>query len=204
MRETPGQLDDHTVEVLRSGLRIVALRALGDADAAEEVAQETLVRGLEALGKGRVQRPDNLGAYLRGILRHVIADTIRNRSQTVSLETLPEPTDKHPGSDALATLITREQQAEVARLMAELSPKARECLMLCIFHGLPPREVAARLGEPAARIRKRRSRAIEKIRAILKDGKRDEERHETRKKGTTTADDRGTEGSADKEASDET
>lgn len=170
MRSAPPRLDRETLDVLRSGLRIVALRSLGDLEAAEEAAQETLVRGLEALEADRLHNPENPGAYFRGILRHVIADTLKHRKRTVSLERLPDYPDPDPSSDALLRLISEEQKAKVVRVLAELSPQARECLRLSFFQGLPPREVALRLGEPSFRIRKRRSRALKQIRKILEQG----------------------------------
>jgi RNA polymerase sigma-70 factor (ECF subfamily) len=172
-------LDDRTLNLLRSGLRIVALRSLDDPDAADEAVQEALVRGLEALEEGRLSNPENLGAYFRGIIRHVIADTLRQRRRTISLERLPEFPDENPSSNALHRLISEEQITAVARVMAELSPQARECLHLSFFQGLPPREVAARLGEPSSRIRQRRSRALKKIREVLLDGKGAGGGHET-------------------------
>jgi len=48
------------------GLRLIALRSLSDADAAEEVVQETLARGLDALDNGRLDAPEKLTqVYLR-------------------------------------------------------------------------------------------------------------------------------------------
>jgi len=172
-------LDDRTLNLLRSGLRIVALRSLDDPEAADEAVQEALVRGLEAVKEGRLNNPENVGAYFRGIIRHVIADTLKQRGRTISLERLPEFADENPSSNALHRLISEEQKAAVARVLAALSPPARECLYLSFFQGLPPREVAAHLGEPPSRIRKRRSRALKKIREILVDGTGAGGSHET-------------------------
>ena len=69
-----GKPELEAVEQLRLGLRIMALRALGDPEAAEEAVQETLVRALEALREGRPRDPEKLGAFVRGIARHVIAE----------------------------------------------------------------------------------------------------------------------------------
>ncbi|MFH1765229.1 MAG: sigma-70 family RNA polymerase sigma factor [Gemmatimonadota bacterium] len=173
------RLDDGTLNLLRSGLRIVALRSLDDPEAAEEAVQEALVRGLVAMEEGRLNNPEALGAYFRGIIRHVIADTLRRRRRTISLELLADLPDENPSSNALHRLVSEEQTAAVAGVMAKLSPQARECLHLIYFQGLHPREVAARLGEPSSRIRKRRSRALQRIRAILLDGKGAGGGHET-------------------------
>lgn len=167
MADAPQRIDPETLECLRTGLRLIALRSLSDAEAAEEVVQETLARGLEALENGRLNDSDNLGAYFRGICHHVIVDTIRARQRITSLDALPERAYGNPSSDALHTLISEEQKARVVRALKELSPRSRECLRLSFYEGLKPAEVAARLGEPGPRIRKRRSRALQRLREVF-------------------------------------
>lgn len=167
LTNAPQQLDPEKLERLRCGLRLIALRSLSDADTAEDVVQETLARGLEALRDGRLHDPTKLGAYFRGICHHVIVDTIRARRRTTSLEILPERSDGGPAADALHTLISEEQKARVIRALRELSPVSRECLRLSFYEGLKPAEVAARLGEPGPRIRKRRSRALRHLREVF-------------------------------------
>ena len=104
MHDALQQLDPAMLERLRSGLRLIALRSLSEADAAEEVVQETLARGLDALDNGRLDDPEKLGAYFRGICHHVIVDTIRARQRTTSLDAVPERPDGNPNGDALHTL----------------------------------------------------------------------------------------------------
>jgi len=155
-------LDREAIARLETGLRFVAHRHLDTPEAVEECVQESLARGLDALRQGRVRSPDRLGAYFRGILHNVICDELRKRGTTVSLEGLPEPVAR-PG-DALSALVTREQVERVRRALASLSEGARECLRLSFYEGLRPREIAARLGEPPARVRKRHSRALHRLR----------------------------------------
>ena len=107
--EAPQQLDPVALERLRFGLRLIALRSLSDAEAAEEVVQETLTRGLEALENGQLDDPHKMGAYFRGICHHVIVDMIRARQRTTSLDTLPEISNGDSSADALQTLISVEQ-----------------------------------------------------------------------------------------------
>jgi len=167
LSDAPQQFDPVTLERLRTGLRLIALRSLSDVEAAEEVIQETLARGLGALEDGRLNDPAKLAAYFRGICHHVIVDTIRTRQRTTSLDALPERTHGNPSSDALHTLISKEQKERVIRALRELSPTSRECLRLSFYEGLKPAEVAARLGEPGPRIRKRRSRALQRLREVF-------------------------------------
>ncbi len=159
-----GRLDPESVETLVSGLRIIALRSLSDADAAEEAVQETLARGLAALEEARLQSPEKIGAYFRGIARHVIADMLRERSRTEGLGIAAEAGPASPHPDALAALISREDQVCVRQALDALTVTSRECLRLSFYEGLTPAEIATRLGEPPPRVRKRLSRALQHLR----------------------------------------
>lgn len=190
MHDAPRHIDPESLERLRAGLRFIALRSLTDVDAAEEVVQETLARGLESLSDGRLNDPAKLGAYFRGICHHVIVDTIRRRQRSTSLDSLPELTDGNPRRDALDTLIQQEQKERVAGALRQLSPAARQCLRLSYFEGLKPAEIAARLGEPGPRIRKRRQRALESLREAFFRQTPSTDGHESRESPTLHPDDR--------------
>lgn len=152
------------VERLRLGLQIMALRALGDPEAAEEAVQETLVRALEAVRDGRPRDPEKLGAFVRGIARHVIADIQRGRRRSAPLQAVPETEHGTGRDDALTALVTAEERERVRLALTQLSAGDRDILHLSFFEGLTPVEIAERLGEPALRIRKRKSRALRRLR----------------------------------------
>lgn len=145
----------------------MALRALNDPDAAEEVAQESLARGLEALEAGQFRDEGSVGAYFRGICRHVIVDRIRREGRLTSLDALPEQPDQTAFPDALHALISRERKEQVLRALSELPPQSLECLRLSFYEGLKPAEIARRLGEPGPRVRKRHQRALDKLREVF-------------------------------------
>jgi len=175
---TNGDLPVQELERLRAGLRIMALRALGSADAAEEVVQETLSRIVVVLREKRA-RPNNLAAFTCGIARHVIADAIRARARTTTVDSGVEEIPSG-GSDPLAALLSSEEKTRVQSAMARIPPADREILHLAFFDGLRSREIAARLGEPGERVRKRKQRALERLRqAFLAEG-----RHETMRSAT--------------------
>jgi len=202
MHDAPHQLDPETLARLHSGLRFIALRSLSDADAADEVVQETLARGLKALENGRLDDPGKLGAYFRGICHHVVVDTIRSRQRTTNLDSLPDRTDGNSVGDALQTLISEEQKARVVRALRELSPASRECLRLSFYEGLKPAEVAARLGEPGPRIRKRRSRALQSLREAFFEQTGTADSHEMRESPTSLQEGRDS-GTDDPQGADE-
>jgi RNA polymerase sigma-70 factor (ECF subfamily) len=156
------------LEPLRPGLRLLALRSLGSEDAAGEAVQETLARAVVALSRGQLDDPAKLPAFVAGIARHVIADVLRSRHRSVSLDVLPvsqHPTDP---TDALAGLVSAEERARVHAALHELSAADRELLRLCYVEGLAPAELAVRLGEPAERVRKRKSRAMARLREVFR------------------------------------
>jgi RNA polymerase sigma factor (sigma-70 family) len=166
----PNEVDARQIELLRSGLQFMAMRALGDADAAADVVQETLLRALTTLGNGRLTQVANLGAFVRGIARHVIADALRERRGIRPFSALPNGVEAPgPEADPLSALVDEEQQARVREALAQLGGSDRDLLRLCYCEGLSPAELSERLGEPATRIRKRKSRALERLRRVFFD-----------------------------------
>lgn len=153
-------------EVLRSGLEWVALRSLGDAELAREALQETLARTVAAVRAGTVPHDVRLPAYACGILRHVIADIRADRRRLAPAGLDPQTADPACPS-ALEALIEEEERLQVRRAVAAMAPEERELLIRCFVGGERVAELARRLGVPAARIRKRKSRAIARLRRLL-------------------------------------
>lgn len=151
---------------LAGGLEIVAIRALGNSDDARDAVQETLARALDALRDNRVPADVPVEAFVYGIARHVITDVhrrrVRERGAVEDPGTLPAP-----GPSALEALMHAEERETVARALAGLSAADRALLECCFVHGERVAAIAARMGEPADRIRKRKSRALERMREVL-------------------------------------
>ena len=158
------QLDPETISCLRDGVRIMALRALGSAEVAEDVAQETLARALTALESGRLSDPRKLPAFVHGIARHVIADVHRSRQRTASLTARFEAASTADSLDSLDHLIDQEELNGGWIVLEELSPRDREILRLSFFDGLTPTAIAKLQSVPPPTIRKQKSRALERLR----------------------------------------
>ena len=166
----PAGPEPDVVEQLRFGVKMMALRALRNPETAEEAAQETLVRALEAMRDGRPRDPEKLGAFVRGIARHVIADAQRASERSVPLQEPPQQELSTHRDDPLTALITTEERDRVRLALTRISAGDREVLHLSFFDGLSPLEIAERLGEPASRIRKRKSRALSRLRQTFLQG----------------------------------
>src|SRR5438128_8816689 len=139
---TPALLEEQQIALLENGVRIIALRELGDRDAADDVVQETLARTLKALASEQLRDPLRLGAFVRGIAHNVIADVIRKKTRrgTEPLDSVVVVAD---APDALAALISGEEQLRVNAAMRRLSRDDFEVLRLSFFEGLSPAEIAA-------------------------------------------------------------
>lgn len=152
-----GEIDFATV---RAGLLLMALRGLGDRDAAEDAVQEVLARVLAA--QAGSEPPRNPVAYAHGIARNVIADEQRRRGRFARAPSGADPPARGP--DALLAIVTEEERDAVVAALSRLSAADREILRLSYDEGLTPVEIASRLGEPPERIRKRKQRALERLR----------------------------------------
>lgn len=149
---------------LSEGLQIVACRALGAADA-QDVVQETLARAIAAIRAGSVPDYAPFPAFVHGICRHVVTDALRQRAR----ERAGPPPDDLAGADPhpLDTLARAEQVDAVARAVAQLPRDERELLRRCFVEGARVVDIAASAGEPPERVRKRKSRALQRLRELL-------------------------------------
>ena len=152
---------------LEGGLLIVAVRSLGDVEEARDAVQETLARALEAIRGDQLRPGIRVEAFVYGIARHVLADVqrrrVRERGATGEAGEFPAP-----GPSALDALIQVEEREAAARVLTALPTADRELLECCFVQGERVAAIAARLGEPADRIRKRKSRAVGRLREALR------------------------------------
>ena len=155
----------------RERLIIFALRRVRDHALAEDVAQETLRRVLEALREGRVMNRDALPGFIfqtaqnvclhhhRFVRRSTNAFTLWGRSQeTADLAT------------AVDRLISKEERAAVRRALEELAPTDRSLLRMLYVDGRDALEVASELEIPAGTLRVRKFRALQRLEEILTAG----------------------------------
>lgn len=145
----------------------MAGRALGDVDEARDVVQETLARALAALRDNRIPPSVPIEAFVYGIARHVIAD-VRRRRMRDGVPTVDPGALHAPDLSPLDALIQREERDLVARALSALPPADRDLLERCFVGGERVAAIAAQLGQPADRIRKRKSRALGRLREGLR------------------------------------
>lgn len=142
-----------------------------DRHAAEDLAQETMLKVLRNLHRYRGQA--SFKTWVFSIARNLCLDHLRASGRTRmrllgSIETaereLPDTGLPEPGE----TMEREESRAEVGRALHELSPDAREILILRAWLGLSYREIARRRGVAPAGIGTRLHRAHKSLSRSLK------------------------------------
>ena len=142
---------------------------VGNHHAAEDLAQEALLRGLRGLKT--LQSPEHFGTWLCGIALRICLDWRKARqSSQVPFSALGANSrpDEFAATARDATEANVDQQDDVRHLLKEvesLSESHREILMLYYYQDVTYRELAEMLGVSAATVNARLSQA----RAILRE-----------------------------------
>jgi RNA polymerase sigma-70 factor, ECF subfamily len=138
-----GNLDAFTELVLRyqSLAWKMAYRFLGDAMEAEDLAQETFLKILEAASRYRPTA--TFRTYFYRILTHLCIDRTR-KQQFTSIDDIPEASDPSLNHDE--SLIEKERQARVRTALEALPPNQKAAMILRHYEGLSYTEISQILG----------------------------------------------------------
>ena len=152
---------------------------------AEDVAQEVFIKaftGLKAL-----KDPSIFERWLYGIGAHVMADAARARKRRGAeqlgydeeldsrvVRASAPPQDRVPAS-------LNEETEEVLRALDGLNEEQRLVVTLRYMHGLSPKQIAERLGEPRGTIRSRLHHALTFLQTAFGAGPRNNESARTQK-----------------------
>jgi RNA polymerase sigma-70 factor (ECF subfamily) len=165
-----GRTEAYAELVRRWAGRVVAIchARTGRADAAEDLAQETLLRGFRALST--LANPDKFGNWLCGIALRACLDWLKARERsTVPFSALNNnhklDEDRHPSTDDRP-----EVREDCRRLMHEVERLPmiyRQALMLFYYHDLTYRDLGDMLGITPAAVNARLTRARTMLRERL-------------------------------------
>ena len=162
---------DERAELIESSimdLRRFALVLTRDAEAADDLVQDTIER---VLARWHLRRPDRpIRPWLFAILRNLyLSDGRRRRRRRAVLIDDPDGEAAahaaHPGSEPELSLEAREALS----LLAALPEEQRTALELVAVEGFSYRETAEIMGVPVGTVMSRLSRAREKLRALVQD-----------------------------------
>ncbi|MGU3495731.1 RNA polymerase sigma factor [Xanthobacteraceae bacterium A53D] len=132
------------IESYYGELRSYASRKLGNAAAAEDVVQEACLRFASA----RDEPIENPRAWLYRVVGNLVIDQLRRERSIGNIV--------HQGPDHLDVvdetidlerqLVAKQRLATLAKAVAELPPRCRECFVMRRFDDLDQNEIAERMG----------------------------------------------------------
>ncbi len=155
-------------------VRLFALRRTGNRVAAEDVAQETLRRVLDALREGRVQNLVALPSFVFQTALHVCQYQGRSagREGRALLRLHGATGHASGGGDPLHELIGEEQRAEVRRALESLDRADRELLQMLYYEQVDTAEAARRLGISTGALRVRKHRVLARLEHQVTSGRK--------------------------------
>jgi RNA polymerase sigma-70 factor (ECF subfamily) len=149
-----------SIETLVPALRRYARALTRDADIADDLVQDTLVRAL------RSERLF-LGGDLRSWLYTILTNLNRNRRRALARKPTIMPLLDSP-ADASGT---EAEGRDIANALAGLVDDQRAVLLLVVLEGLSYREVADIQGVPIGTVMSRLARARASVKAYLEGGR---------------------------------
>jgi RNA polymerase sigma-70 factor, ECF subfamily len=142
-----------------------ALRATDDADLAEDVVQETLLRAWRRAPQ-LDDRHQSLRAWLFVVARHVVIDRARRRAARIHEVTSDAVPDSASPRDEFAR---RVESWEMASALSLLSPNHREVLVRLYYLDETAVSCAEALAIPVGTVKSRAYNALRALRVAMQD-----------------------------------
>ena len=136
-------------------------RRLGSAEAAADATSQTFAKAIAGL-PGCAEA--SFRSWLFAIAHNVLVDSVRARRTDASLEAAATIFDPTPSPEEAA--LAGEQQAEVQRVLTQLSPDQRRVVELRLA-GLRSNEIGAVLGRSRGAVDAIQARAVARLRHLL-------------------------------------
>ncbi|WP_308163237.1 RNA polymerase sigma factor ShbA [Nocardia alni] len=134
---------------------------------ADDIAQEICMATVQAIPRYRDQGKSFL-AFVYGISSNKVADAFRRgQHQAQPIDEFPDRASTAAGPEELA--IAAERRAATYELMQVLAPAHREVLVMRIVLGLTAAETAEAIGTSPGVVRVMQHRALNKLRARLRE-----------------------------------
>jgi len=146
------------VETYQTPVYNLCYRMLGNAQEAEDAAQETFWRAYQAIKRYDPQRP--FITWLLSIAAHFCIDQQRRRRlPTIDLELLPEEGAPDPAPDPEKVIARTEEERVLRKLLVELNPQDRAALIMRYWYDFSDQEIAQSLSLTVSAVKSRLHRA---------------------------------------------
>ena len=148
----------HLVETYQKPVYNLCYRMLGDANEAEDAAQDTFLRVYKNIKRYDATRP--FSTWLLSIAAHLCIDQLRKRRMVViSMDTTPclDPPDGSPGPEAALNI--KQDQVRVQALLKTLNPHDRAAIVMYYWYDFSYDEIARSLSLTPSAVKSRLHRA---------------------------------------------
>jgi RNA polymerase sigma-70 factor (ECF subfamily) len=146
------------VEAYQNPVYNLCYRMLGDAQEAEDAAQETFIRAYKSMHRYDANRP--FSTWILSIAAHFCIDQIRKRHmRTVSFEEIPYQQFSDPSLGPEASVHAREVQEQVKGLLEALSAEDRAAVVMRYWYEFSYEEIASALNMTISAVKSRLHRA---------------------------------------------
>jgi len=168
------QAEQELYELLSRGVRFLMLRHLRRTDDVEDELHNVFVIVFSAIQTGRLREPERLMGFVRGVVRHRLAQKIE---EIVKSRSTVEASDFNVGGTHcdIEARIADEEQKKIARDVLQGMPvKDREILVRFYLSEQTPEEICRDMHLSATQFRLLKSRA--KARFVERSKKREKRR----------------------------
>jgi RNA polymerase sigma-70 factor (ECF subfamily) len=129
LRKGDFRTEEHFVSYFSELIRLKLRSRLNSPQAIEDVRQETFARVFAVLRSSEgIREPARLGAFVNSTCNNVLLEHYRSASRQDSLEEEDSAHLSDQTTDALSSLVTRETQENVRRVIDELPERDRRLL----------------------------------------------------------------------------
>jgi RNA polymerase sigma-70 factor (ECF subfamily) len=140
----------------QTALTVYLAGKLGNKTNAEEAAQETFVRAY--FGLADLKKYQSFYSWLLGIANNVAKEQLRNRTQFMDIECLPEQQSREQKNS---------DDFELQQAFALLPDSYREIILLRFYANQSCQQIAGNLNMPLGTVTKTLSRAYAQLRQLL-------------------------------------
>ena len=137
-------------------LRRFALHLCGDADTAEDLVQDTMIRALDS--RSHLRDPTLVLPWLFSIVRRAFLDDRRRTEHRIRLVEAKPDLAGPPTGNLEAEIVDRGFSDDVTRALAALPEEWRTSILLCDVEDFSYEEIAEAMSCPVGTVRSRISR----------------------------------------------
>jgi RNA polymerase sigma-70 factor, ECF subfamily len=144
-------------------VRLFGLKHLPDRFAADDLAQQVMLVVITRLRAGEVREPDQIGSFVLGTSRMMVAGQRRGERRRAAIVARFEPFDEAAERPNDLALDSRR----LAPCLAALRERERTIVLLTYYADRSATEIAAVIGTTAGAVRVSRHRALASIRDCI-------------------------------------